>query len=893
MKQIFTIILTLILTNTLFAQNSNLLFLDNFEEAIDNDAVFTNWTTENLEGWQYWHLIPLGGIDGSQCVRFENTDIDQNDWLITKPINTNGAEKLVINFSHFYNSSGTTPKFLYTSNYNGTASECNWTSIDYSLGENEGIWYSTDDIVIDNHGDKVWFAFQYEAAGNQGVYFLVDNFKLSSYTTVNYTYSDSSNYFIFHAAVENGKNYWNEIADNIDNWYKELCSYWDRPLHDSLFSDDSKIHIYLLDKNNYMEQTGQTLYDWKYGDFFTPDKIYLTLPNSGNDFIYQNSFSKLAKNILGQLMLKKRDEINGDQFPEYFYESFGLYYSGFRPDRNTLLQAINQIGGNPVINDINDLNSLDENKLNLLVSYIESQILVRSFQFLYPNDEETWISFLTHYYLENNEEKRISLRYSSPKFDFYTVPSDTVYLKAMAQWLEELFVYYTTETFQLNIENRFNVVIYPDKNIGADLHGNYSMGITLGGDNFNIISPALSENPTEAATGGLIAHEFWHVVHYHLRPYNGYPGGYFIMEGMADYMPNGTIDMRKIDDLWKIEELFYNYTSTYGEEPTLEYMMNNPQIVEPYLFGQLFFNNLIPKIASYEEVKNFFITRCDWSVFDQSYIEIEKSYIQYLKRLINAVPQDTIVDLPFKEDFNDFLNGWTKPSYLNQDNWYIDSGGLSESNYVEFYTHSDKNLPIESWLISPALNTTNYDKLNFSFDFASYGEGIELNVFYSKNFIGNIENTTWEHLKSVDMQQSNWEWNNTGDMEINNFSDTLFIGLQMKTTGEQHLQFYIDNFKVTGIITNTDIISRVEDELKIYPNPISNQSVISFENHNYENVNISIFDIQGRLISVLTDKKLNKGIYQFTISKSILNSGMYFLKLSTNRGVLTKKFIVK
>ena len=176
MKKIFTVFLTLILTNSLFAQNSNLLFYDDFEETINNDAVFTNWTTENIEGWHFWHLIPWGGKDGSQCVRFENTEIQQNDWLITRPISAKEAEKLIVNFSHFHNTAGTPPKLLYTSNYNGTASECSWTSIDYSLGENEGTWYSSNDIVIDSPGETVWFAFQYEAAGNQGIYILIDNF---------------------------------------------------------------------------------------------------------------------------------------------------------------------------------------------------------------------------------------------------------------------------------------------------------------------------------------------------------------------------------------------------------------------------------------------------------------------------------------------------------------------------------------------------------------------------------------------------------------------------------------------------------------------------------------------------------------------------------------------
>ncbi len=65
---------------------STTLFFDDFEETISNDATFANWTTENIEGWQHWHIFP------GQHMRFENNDLDQNDWLITKKINHYGLK---------------------------------------------------------------------------------------------------------------------------------------------------------------------------------------------------------------------------------------------------------------------------------------------------------------------------------------------------------------------------------------------------------------------------------------------------------------------------------------------------------------------------------------------------------------------------------------------------------------------------------------------------------------------------------------------------------------------------------------------------------------------------------------------------------------------------------
>ena len=93
------------LSINLRAQESIALpFFDNFEEPISNDAKFTKWTTENLEGWHYWHIIP------GQHMRFEKTDLNQNDWLITKPINCVGAENLKVNFSHLFHGPKVPPK---------------------------------------------------------------------------------------------------------------------------------------------------------------------------------------------------------------------------------------------------------------------------------------------------------------------------------------------------------------------------------------------------------------------------------------------------------------------------------------------------------------------------------------------------------------------------------------------------------------------------------------------------------------------------------------------------------------------------------------------------------------------------------------------------------------
>ncbi len=161
---------------------ADLPFFDGFEQNISNDAIFDKWTTENIEGWHYWHIIPGGGVSG-QCMRFENTDVAQNDWLITKPINCAGANNLNINFYHLYHINKIPPRLYYTNQYNGNASQSTWKELTYTFGENENQWYPSGDFIIENPGDVIYFAFNYQAAANSGAYFLLDNFSVEEITT--------------------------------------------------------------------------------------------------------------------------------------------------------------------------------------------------------------------------------------------------------------------------------------------------------------------------------------------------------------------------------------------------------------------------------------------------------------------------------------------------------------------------------------------------------------------------------------------------------------------------------------------------------------------------------------------------------------------------------------
>lgn len=79
-----------------------------------------------------------------------------------------------------------------------------------------------------------------------------------------------------------------------------------------------------------------------------------------------------------------------------------------------------------------------------------------------------------------------------------------------------------------------------------------------------------------------------------------------------------------------------------------------------------------------------------------------------------------------------------------------------------------------------------------------------------------------------------------------------------------------------------------------YPNPFNGATSISFELHKSGYVSLTIFDINGRLVSTLSNSFLEAGFYNFdwqgvSDSGEQLTSGVYFYRLTLEGMSLTKK----
>lgn len=633
-------------------------------------------------------------------MRFENTDLKQDDWLVTKLINCSGAENLKVNFSHLFHAKRIPPKLYYTSQYNGNASQSTWKELAYSFGENENQWYQSDDLIIENPGDIIYFAFHYQAAANEGAYFLLDNFSVKSYTPqIPFVLVGSSEHFEFYTNISENTTYHLNLKDVLETQYEKLSSLWDRPGIENVFNANKKIKVYYSKREDIDKIVPETP-SWKIG-FHDEEKleIYLSPILNSNQESYYLNLENLVINEFSQLAISRKfSRENYTNLPSYFIEGFGLYESGFKPGRDSIIKYVNE---NPILdfNFLRDTSGISNSlKKDLILSNIEGQILSGwSYLTVSPGASsfinKQWPAYLKYYYTEP-ENKRIKLLISTTDFDFYGAISDSSHFSEIVSYFEDAYSFYIDE-YKFKPNHRFNVVIVPTEPIGMQLlnyDDYFNGGVGCGGDLIIDLSPNYNfdeQNYYSKYFGydGMCSHEFFHVFYNHFM--YQIPGGFWA-EGTADFSARHVLGWEIPEhSLWKIDWMFNDYAMKYGVVVNLEHIITNPnQKLDIYFLGDMFFEYILKYHGGYEKIREFFNSGKDYSVFNATYNEIDNGYINYLKGFIaNSINQ-----------------------HLNANKFSIYPNPLSDNSTISFDTYKTGKVSLSIYSLTGHKNYTFMDE---------------------------------------------------------------------------------------------------------------------------------------------------------------------------------------
>jgi len=149
----------------------------------------------------------------------------------------------------------------------------------------------------------------------------------------------------------------------------------------------------------------------------------------------------------------------------------------------------------------------------------------------------------------------------------------------------------------------------------------------------------------------------------------------------------------------------------------------------------------------------------------------------------------------------------------------------------------------------------------------------------------------------------------TGTMGLNRYrshqsmaiSDSGDISVVSLRNDPNHYQYIVMNKARLPLLTKFEISDIYKNETYIlnqnYPNPFNNQTTISFYLPKSENVEIEIYDINGRLVNTLLTRKLNWGLHSIiwnglNADGQEVSSGIYLYHIKTKDYSQTRKLVL-
>lgn len=180
--------------------------------------------------------------------------------------------------------------------------------------------------------------------------------------------------------------------------------------------------------------------------------------------------------------------------------------------------------------------------------------------------------------------------------------------------------------------------------------------------------------------------------------------------------------------------------------------------------------------------------------------------------------------------------------------------------------------------------------------------GTEFGIFQTSNVF--TTNPTWvadQNMANVpvfDLKQQminkssdTLQLINGPEVTVKEFKGTNNLGIIYAATFGRGIYRCNDFRKPVGIETPGFAVNE-RPTFKVYPNPVTESSIVEMNLSVNGNTSVEVFDQQGRVVAKENLGMLNAGQHQYRLSTQGLRAGTYLIRLSTGESVQTGKFLV-
>ena len=209
--------------------------------------------------------------------------------------------------------------------------------------------------------------------------------------------------------------------------------------------------------------------------------------------------------------------------------------------------------------------------------------------------------------------------------------------------------------------------------------------------------------------------------------------------------------------------------------------------------------------------------------------------------------------------------------------------GLETTSGKSFFDQGDV---MQSWVFGDGSN----NKFRYAVDDPS-GTGVsEVSPWFDLDYIG------WRLLKWDLRSGINGTWESVSDGTLD--GELSFDSFQIEyidSIGTNEGVIYIEDLVVMtpgGVaIQDTDVPANFSLEQN-YPNPFNPTTAIRYQLPANGNVNLSVYDINGRQIANLINQYQSAGTYTVNFNAGPLPSGVYIARLQTELGAINRKMLL-
>ena len=228
-------------------------------------------------------------------------------------------------------------------------------------------------------------------------------------------------------------------------------------------------------------------------------------------------------------------------------------------------------------------------------------------------------------------------------------------------------------------------------------------------------------------------------------------------------------------------------------------------------------------------------------------------------------------------------------------------------NYLD-YSDDHSNVLLQLNITEDELNTLlekkviSFENIRFvKSDAPLYPKSPEINVnisdrFYEIKWEGGSYKDAFKYI--LERASGSNEFIEVGEVAAGNNDKKIYSLLTEKIEQDEIVYFRIRQVNMDGSVVYSEVAKVgqgiVEDVIigQNFPNPFNPNTLIEFELILDSDVEVKVYNLAGKEISILHEGFLSKGLHQFEFDGSGLSSGLYFYQVTTPLTSQTRKMIL-